>query len=189
MRPAVFLDRDGTINLNVGYLADPTRIEMLPRASEAVRRINDLGFWAILVTNQSAIARGLATEEQVKRVNAEVALRIAREAGARFDGVYYSPWHEAFPHAQYLARKDWRKPAPGMILEGSREFGVDLARSWLVGDGLIDHQAAKAADERIQTVLLPSRYHDGEGHADYYAPTLWDAVSIIASSVESPTQK
>lgn len=183
-RPAVFLDRDGTINRNVGYLADSAGIELLPRAAEAVRRVNELGFWAILVTNQSAIARGLATEEQVRRVNAEVSLQIAREAGARLDGVYYSPYHEAYDHPHFEHVKSWRKPLPGMFLEGAREFDVDLSRSWLVGDGLIDHQAAKAADERITTILLPSRYHDSKGHADYYAPTLWDAVGIIAAAVK-----
>ncbi len=179
-RPAVFLDRDGTINHNVGYIADPGKIQLIPRAAQAVAHLNALGFWVIMVTNQSAIARGLATVEEVERVNSEVALQVAKLSGGHFDGVYYCPYHEDFSHESYQDFCDWRKPAPGMLLQAEKDFWLDMPHSWLIGDGMIDHQAAKAAHPKIKTIVLPSRYHNNEDGPDYYADTLWEAVLIIA---------
>ena len=179
LRAAVFLDRDGTINEQVGYIADFTHMKLLPRAAQAIARINELGYWCIVVTNQSAVARGLATGEQVDRVNAQVALEVAREAGGRIDGFYYCPHHPEEGDGPHTRDCDCRKPSPGMILQAAREFGIDIGSSWFVGDGLVDHQAAKAADPRIRTILLPSSYHEGEGLADFYESDLWLAVRRI----------
>lgn len=181
LRRAVFLDRDGTINRNVGYLADPAGIELLPRAAQAIAILNRLGLLTIMITNQSAIARGLATEAQVQRVCSEVALQVARESGARFDGVYYCPYHEDHPGWQEF--HTWRKPRPGMLLQAAQDFHIDLTRSFLIGDGLIDHQAGKAAHSGITTFLLPSKYHTGESDADHHVESLWHAVEIIAAQL------
>lgn len=178
-RTAVFVDRDGTINTQVGYTNHPSQITLLPGAAEAIALLNSLGFLVIMVTNQSAIARGLATEDQVERCCAEVAMQVARASKGHFDGVYFCPFHPKFPHPEYDAKASWRKPKPGMVLAAAEDFNIDLGTSWMIGDGAIDHEAAKRADSRIRTIVLPSEFHSGDCGADYYAPTLWDAVQIV----------
>jgi D-glycero-D-manno-heptose 1,7-bisphosphate phosphatase len=178
-RRAVFLDRDGTINEQVGYTNDPAQIQLIPGAAESVALLNTLGFLVIMVTNQSAIARGLATEAQVMRCCSEVALQVARASGGHFDGMYYCPYHPKYADPYHDRFANWRKPKPGMVLQAAKDFNIDLASSWMIGDGEIDHSAAKSADSRIRTVVLPSDFHDGDCGADYYAPTLWEAAQVV----------
>jgi D-glycero-D-manno-heptose 1,7-bisphosphate phosphatase len=178
-RRAVFLDRDGTINEQVGYTNDPAQITLIPGAAESVALLNSLGFLVIMVTNQSAIARGLATVAQVERCCAEVAQQVARASGGHFDGIYYCPYHPKFPDPHHDKFADWRKPRPGMVVAAARDFNIDLPASWMIGDGEIDHSAAKAADPGIRTVVLPSDFHEGDCGADFYAPTLWEAAQIV----------
>ncbi|MCC6575102.1 MAG: HAD family hydrolase [Planctomycetes bacterium] len=173
-RRAFFLDRDGTINKQVGYCGDPAKIELLPDAAKAIRRINEMGLLAIVVTNQSAVARGLVTEDQVRRVNAEVALQVARAAGGKLDAFYYCPHHPLEGKAPYRRECDCRKPGGGMLKQAAAEFAIDLSRSFMVGDADIDHEAAKSAHERIITFELPSDY--SMGRADYRAGSLFEAV-------------
>jgi len=180
MRRAVFLDRDGTINKQVGYCGDPGKIELLPGAAEAVRRLNELGLLTIVVTNQSAVARGLITEEQVRRVNAEVALQVARESGGRFDAFYYAPFHPTEgDNPRYTNDSDWRKPGGGMLRQAALDFEIDLALSFLVGDADIDHQAGKDAHADLQTFQVPSDYNTG--CADHQVHSLLDASRLIAT--------
>ncbi|MCA8912879.1 MAG: HAD family hydrolase [Planctomycetes bacterium] len=179
-RRAVFLDRDGTINVQVGYCGDPGKIKLIEGAAHAVRKLNDLGLLTIVVTNQSAVARGLITEEQVRRVNAEVALQVARESGGRFDAFYYAPFH---PHEgddpRYTRDSDWRKPGGGMLRQAAIDFDIDLPRSFLVGDADIDHEAAKDADPAIITFQVPSDYAGDV--ADHEVHSLLDATNRIAA--------
>lgn len=184
-RPAIFLDRDGTINKQVGHVGHPEKIELMPGAANAIARINQMGYWCIVITNQSAVARGLASEDDVRRVNSEVALHVAREAGGRIDGFYYCPHHESEGKGVYTIACNCRKPAPGMILAGAKDFEVLVEHSWMIGDGAIDHEAAKRASPSIRTILLPSEYHDGKGLADYYEHSLSLAVERIAATVRS----
>jgi D-glycero-D-manno-heptose 1,7-bisphosphate phosphatase len=184
MKRAVFLDRDGTINKQVGYCGDPAMIELLPGAAEAVRRFNDLGLLTVVVTNQSAVARGLITEDQVRRVNAEVALQVARASGGRFDAFYYAPFHPTEgddPH--YTNDSDWRKPGGGMLRQAAADFGIDLGRSFLVGDADIDHQAGKDAHAALITLQVPSDYNSGL--ADHQVHDLEHAATIIAGLLQS----
>ncbi|MCA8938245.1 MAG: HAD-IIIA family hydrolase [Planctomycetes bacterium] len=176
---AVFVDRDGTINKQVGYTKDPSQITLLPGAAEAIVRLNARGYLVVMVTNQSAIARGLATEEEVQRVCSEVALQVAQASGGHFDAVYYAPSHPDFPDPRWDVKADWRKPGAGMFRAAAKEFGILLSASWMVGDGAVDHEAAKAAHGGMRTVVLPSEYHDGDIGADYYAETLFEAAQII----------
>lgn len=177
---AIFLDRDGTINRQVGYCGDPSMIELLDGAAEAVRRFNQLGLLAVVVTNQSAVARGLITEEQVRRVNAEVALQVARASGGRIDAFYYSPFHPTEgSDPRYTRDSDWRKPGGGMLRQAAADFGIDLDRSFLVGDADIDHLAGKDAHPRLITFQVPSEY--GSGLADHRAHSLLDASEQIAA--------
>lgn len=177
---AVFLDRDGTINKQVGYCGDPGMIELIPGAARAVRNLNELGVLTIVVTNQSAVARGLITEEQVRRVNAEVALQVARESGGRFDAFYYAPYHPTEgDDPRYTNDSDWRKPGGGMLRQAAKDFGLDLARCFMVGDADIDHNAAKDASPDIVTFQVPSDY--ASGGADFEVHSLLDASTKIAA--------
>lgn len=178
-RRAVFLDRDGTINEQVGYCGEPDRIRLIGGAAEAVRRLNELRLLVIVVTNQSAVARGLISEAQVRRVNAEVALLVARASGGRFDAFYYCPHHPEQGHDERFTRRcECRKPGGGMLKEAARQFGIDLSISFLVGDADIDHRAGKAAHPALRTYQVPSDYNAGEG--DEQAANLLDAAERIA---------
>ncbi len=176
---AVFLDRDGTINKQVGYCGDPAMIELIPGAAEAIRRFNELNLRTVVVTNQSAVARGLITEAQVRRVNAEVAQQVALVAGGRIDAFYYCPYHPTEGNdPKYTRESDWRKPGGGMLRQAASDFGIDLSRSFLVGDADIDHQAGKDAHPALVTFQVPSEY--GSGMADHAVHSLLDAAGQIA---------
>ena len=179
-RRAVFLDRDGTINKQVGYCGDPAMITLLEGAAAAVKAFNEMGLLTIVVTNQSAVARGLITEEQVRRVNAEVALQVARASGGRFDAFYYAPFHPTEgTDPRYTQDSDWRKPHGGMLRQAALDFGLDLERCFLVGDADIDHEAAKDAHPDILTFQVPSDY--GGQVADHQCHSLLDASTRIAA--------
>jgi D-glycero-D-manno-heptose 1,7-bisphosphate phosphatase len=181
----VFLDRDGTLNRQVGYCGDPAQIELIDGAAAAVRRVNELGLLAIVVTNQSAVARGLITEQQVRRVNAEVARQVAVQGGGRLDAFYHAPFHPTEGvEARYRVDSDWRKPGGGMLRQAALDFGIDLGASFLVGDADIDHQAGKDAHPRLTTFQVPSDYNSGL--ADYQARSLLHAVEQIAALLEAP---
>jgi len=178
-RRAVFLDRDGTINKQVGYCGDPKMIELLPGAAQAIRRINEMGLLTIVVTNQSAVARGLITEDQVRRVNAEVALQVARESGGRFDAFYYAPFHPTEGNdPRYRNDSDWRKPGGGMLRQAAIDFVLELRQCFMVGDADIDHEAAKDANKAIITFQVPSEYASGQ--ADHKVHSLSHAAEVIA---------
>jgi D-glycero-D-manno-heptose 1,7-bisphosphate phosphatase len=128
LRPAVFLDRDGTLIVDRHYLSDPEGVELLPGAGEAVARLNAAGFAAVLATNQSGIGRGYFTVAQYEAVHARLVAELAR-FGATLDAAYFADSAEDTddPDAD-------RKPGAGMYLRAAREHGIDLARSWWVGD-------------------------------------------------------
>ena len=131
-RPAVFLDRDGTLLEERDYLADPDQVHFLPGAVAAVQRLRRAGWPVVLVTNQSGIARGLYTLAQYRAVQARVDELLAR-AGAPVDATYYCPHHPDF-----TGPCDCRKPGPGMYQAAERDLGVALERSWYVGDKVSD---------------------------------------------------
>jgi histidinol-phosphate phosphatase family protein len=136
-RSAVFLDRDGTLLPELGYLSSPERVRLLPGAAEALRVLASAGYALVVVTNQSAIGRGVATRDAVDAVHARVEALLGAE-GVRLDGVFVCPHapDEGCP---------CRKPAPGLLLEARDALGLALDRSWLVGDTAKDVQAATAA--------------------------------------------
>jgi D,D-heptose 1,7-bisphosphate phosphatase len=146
-RPAVFFDRDGTVVVDNGYVYRPEDLAFLPGAVEAVKRVNDLGSYAFLVTNQAGVARGLFTEADVIAFNAELQRRL-RAAGAHFDDVRYCPYHPEGTVEAYRRRSDWRKPAPGMLLDLMGHWPVRRDVSWVVGDKASDVAAAAAAGLR-----------------------------------------
>ena len=158
-RRAVFIDRDGTISEEVGYVNHVSRYRVFPFAAEAVRALNDAGWLAVLVTNQAGVARGYFAEEMVGAVHGLLARELER-GGARLDAVYYCPHHPAVGEPPYRQDCDCRKPRPGLIRRASDELSVDLDSSWMVGDRYGDVELARNAGLRSAFVL--SGYGRGE---------------------------
>jgi D-glycero-D-manno-heptose 1,7-bisphosphate phosphatase len=150
-RPAVFLDRDGTIIEDVGFLRDLSQIDLLPWSAPAIRQLNDAGFAVVVVTNQSGIARGYFDESHVRATH-ETLDATLQALGARIDAYYYCPHHPASTDARYGGDCDCRKPAPGLLRRAAADLGIDLSRSWMVGDWWRDVQAGAAAGTR--TILI-----------------------------------
>ncbi len=144
---AVFMDRDGTINEEVNYLSRMEQLKLYPQTAGAIRRINAAGMKAVVVTNQSGIARGYFTEEFVRSVHDRINELLAAE-GARIDGFYVCPHHPVHGIGIYKKDCDCRKPKPGLLLQAAREMDIDLARSYMVGDMLKDVEAGKKAGAR-----------------------------------------
>jgi D,D-heptose 1,7-bisphosphate phosphatase len=145
---AIFIDRDGTINKYVGFLRSKNDFELMEGVAKAVRKINESGYLAIVVTNQPVIARGEMGPEELQDIHNKMETLLGLE-GAYLDGIYYCPHH---PHKGYEGERleykiecECRKPKPGMLLRAAEDFNVDLSQSWMVGDGENDIKAGKAA--------------------------------------------
>jgi len=137
--PAVFLDRDGTMNEEVGYLGSLDKLKLYDNAVEAVRLINDSGMKAVVITNQSGVARGYFDEEFVRTVH-EAIQKILGEQGAMIDAFYYCPHHATEGIGVYRQACSCRKPETGMLIRASEDLDIDLKRSYIVGDTLKDIQ-------------------------------------------------
>jgi D-glycero-D-manno-heptose 1,7-bisphosphate phosphatase len=184
-RPAVFIDRDGTLTEEVGYVNHPSRLRLLPRAGEAICRLNAANVAAVLVTNQAGIARGYFSESVLQAVNESLYAQLAR-AGARLDGLYACLHHPTEGEAPYRARCDCRKPKPGLLLRAAGDLGLDLARCTMVGDKASDLVAARAVG--AGAVLVLTGYGRGEWEyrrerfdvqPDHVATDLLDAVDWV----------
>ena len=157
-RRAIFLDRDGTLSEEVGYVNHVSRYRLLPHALEAIRAINQAGWLAIVVTNQAGIARGYFGEAVLHQVH-DLLRQWTGEAGVRLDAIYYCPHHPREGEPPWRADCDCRKPRPGMLLRAAREHDIDLRRSWMVGDSVIDIEAGAAAG--MPGVLVLTGYGRG----------------------------
>jgi D,D-heptose 1,7-bisphosphate phosphatase len=140
----VFLDKDGTLVENVPYNVDPDRIRLSPGATDGLPMLWEAGFRLVVVSNQSGVARGFFSEEQLTAVQERIYDSVAG-LGVRLDGFYYCPHHPEAEVALYRKECDCRKPHPGLLLRAARELSIDLPGSWLVGDILDDVQAGRAA--------------------------------------------
>jgi len=147
LRRAVFLDRDGTLIHDPGYLADPDGVELLPRVAESLPALSQAGFLLILVTNQSGIARGRYSVATYEAVAARL-MELLAEAGIEFAASYYCPYHPEGVVVPFNVDHPDRKPAAGMWLRAARDLGIDLAASWSIGDGERDIVAGKRAGTR-----------------------------------------
>lgn len=148
----VFLDRDGTVTEEVGYVNHVSRLRLLPGAAEGIRLLNDAGVPVLLATNQAGVARGYFDEPLLKVVLARLEELLLAE-GARLDALYYCPHHPTAGVPPWRAPCDCRKPKPGMLLRGAKEFGLDLSKSWVVGDKISDTGFARNAGARSAMVL------------------------------------
>ena len=170
-KPAIFLDRDGTLNEGVGYVSHPSRFTLFPWTVEAIRAIRDEGFLAVMITNQSGIGRGYFSEEMLRGVHGDFQ-RLLEAAGTALDGIYYCP-HRPDEGCEC------RKPKPGMLLRASKELGCDLSRSWMVGDNESDLKTAWSVGARAALV----RTGDGEGNLGYQARSWLRQPDLVAANL------
>jgi len=147
MRRAVFLDRDGTLLEEGNYVSDIRNIIFFPYTVDAVRLLNQAGFAVVVITNQSGIARGIVQESFVAEAHAFIDKKLA-DGGARIDGYYYCPHHPEGSIAEFTRECECRKPKPGQLRQAAADLGLDLQRSFVVGDRWSDVDVAEAAGGR-----------------------------------------
>jgi D-glycero-D-manno-heptose 1,7-bisphosphate phosphatase len=181
-RPAVFVDRDGCLIEEMGYLNHVSRVRLLPRSAEAVGRLNRARVPVVMVTNQTGIARGYFDEAVLRAVNAE-AERQLWAAGARLDGVYVCTHHPRDGEPPYRAVCECRKPRPGLLVRAAQDLGLNLQRWVMVGDKPSDVEAGQAAGAAGVLVLtaygrgeLEHQRHRWRNEPDHVAGDLLDAV-------------
>ncbi len=175
---AIFIDRDGTINEEVNYLDHPDQLRILPRCAAAIKKINQHDIKTIVITNQSGIARGYFTEKRLQEIHDRLKGLLAHE-GAHLDGIYYCPHHPD-------DGCDCRKPASGMLKAAADEHGIELERSFVIGDQLSDIGLAHQVGAKGVLVLTGYGRAECELHKDkwpkppdYIAKDLYDAVEWI----------
>jgi D-glycero-D-manno-heptose 1,7-bisphosphate phosphatase len=174
---AVFIDRDNTLIASDGYLADPQAVRLLPYAAEAVARLRAGGYYVVIATNQSGVARGLITEEQLAAVHQRMQ-DLLQAAGTGVDAIYFCPFLDSDEAVveKYRRDSDLRKPRPGMLLQAARDLDLDLGQCWMIGDAPRDIEAGRAAGCR--TIRI--------GHVDgtsleLSAPDLRAAADLVLS--------
>jgi len=178
MQAAVFLDRDGTLIEDTGYVGRIDAVRFLPGVGRAVKALNERGFRVVVVTNQAGVARGYFTEQDVIDVNDHIQKHMEEES-AKIDRFYYCPHHVDGVVAEYKRDCRDRKPEPGMLERASRDMEIDLRESWVIGDKETDAEAGRRAGCR--TVLLTGDTLTGRAGngTDYYASSLPEAVELV----------
>lgn len=190
MRRAVFIDRDGTISEEVGYINHASRFRLFPYAAAAIRHLNENGWLAIVTTNQAGVARGYFAEEMIHDVHERMRTGLEGE-GARLDAIYYCAHHPSVGRPPYRTECDCRKPKPGLIARAAADFDIDLAASWVVGDRYSDIELARNAG--VKSMFVMSGYGRGEWEhqragwtrqPDQVAEDLLAAVRFIVKQAE-----
>jgi D-glycero-D-manno-heptose 1,7-bisphosphate phosphatase len=159
-RPAVFFDRDGTLTREIDWVRSASDLALFDGAADAVARVNRAGFAAVVVTNQSAVARGFITEIELERVHDELRMRLAAHA-AHLDGIYACPHHPTEGEPPYRRECDCRKPKSGLLARAAHELGLDLEKSWVVGDA--ERDLAAGAELGIPGILVAT----GKGRSEH----------------------
>lgn len=155
--PALFLDRDGTINHDPGYIKDPNSVRLIDGVAESLRKLKEhFGFKIIVVSNQAGVSKGLMTTEDVEAVNNRI-LELLKEQGVIIDAIYYCPYHPDFDPPE---KTICRKPSPFMILQAAEEHNIDLSKSFMIGDRASDVEAGINAN--VRTILLRTTMSDDE---------------------------
>lgn len=184
---AVFLDRDGTVNVEKNYIDDPKDLKLYEGVSDAIKCLNKKGIRVIVVTNQSGVARGYFTEERVLEINEYLKELLAND-GASLDGIYYCPHHPEFDQTC-----DCRKPKPGLLIRAADDFQIDLQSSYIIGDKLSDLELAGST--RAKGVLVLTGYgletrrnlETGSVTPHFIAKGLKEAVKWIIKDINSAT--
>jgi D,D-heptose 1,7-bisphosphate phosphatase len=180
-RPAIFLDRDGTIIHQVELLYKPSQLKLFSAAVRAIKAFNMMGYLVIIVTNQPVIARGMIGPKEVDHIHAVLIDRLGKR-GAKVDAVYYCPHHPFANVKKYRMTCKCRKPAPGMILQAAKERGIDLKKSFFIGDSTQDVLAGNRA--KVKMILVKTG-HGGkdpwqhEGRPDFIVSDLARASAIV----------
>jgi D-glycero-D-manno-heptose 1,7-bisphosphate phosphatase len=182
----IFLDRDGTINEEVDFLTSPKDLKIIPKSAEAIKEANKLGLRVIVATNQSGIARGLLSEKQLGDIHNELLRKLA-EHGAYIDKFYYCPHHPEIGEGKYRKDCECRKPGIGMLQRAAKDFGLDLSKSFVIGDKKIDIETGNNAGSI--PILVLTGYGKQELEIcrtnklkiSYVAENIFDAVQYIKS--------
>ncbi len=185
---AVFLDRDGTINEEVEFLRTPDQLRLIPGAGAAIRTLNERGIPVCVISNQSGVARGFLTESDLVPIHARLERELSKDS-ARLDRIYYCPHHPTEGRPPYDVACPCRKPATGMLEQGARELDIDLTRSFVVGDRIVDVQAGKAVG--ATTILVMTGYGQNaleECRRDSVvpecvAPSIGEAIQFITGAM------
>jgi len=179
VKPGVFLDRDGTINRDPGYVSSPDDLDFFPGAVEAVRILNELGRPVAVITNQAGVAHGLHSEVDVHAFNEEMNRQLILE-GAHIDRFYHCPHHPEGVVERYRRNCECRKPGSALYRRASADLGIDIGRSWVIGDKETD--LAPALDMGATGVLICDRAAKDEPSGDVHflrAPSLLEAVHLL----------
>ncbi len=182
---AIFMDRDGTITEEMGYLKDPQKLRLIPRSAGAIKLLNERRIPVIVVSNQSGVARGYFTEETVKKTNRKFK-GLLKEKVAYLDGIYYCPHHPEFGPPRYKKNCNCRKPKPGMLEKAARRFNLDLKKSYVIGDKVEDIELARNVGAK--GILVLTGYGERSKKkvkSDYVAKNLYQAAEWILKEVDS----
>jgi D-glycero-D-manno-heptose 1,7-bisphosphate phosphatase len=191
-RIAAFLDRDGTLNEEVNFVRTPEQLELLPGAADSVHALNKRGIIVCIISNQSGVARGFFSEQDLVPVHQKLEGELGR-SGARIDRIYYCPHHPTEGKPPYNVACTCRKPGIGMLRQAAQEFGLDLQRSFVVGDRIVDIQAGHAAGATSILVMTGYGPHaleecrDQGVTPDFVATDIAEAASIIMKKTNGET--
>lgn len=159
MNRAIFIDRDGTISEEVGYINHLSRFRLFPYSAAALNQLHKNGYLAIVITNQAGVARGYFSEAMVQEIHQQMKKEL-ETSGARLDAIYYCAHHPSVGEPPYQLDCDCRKPKPGLLLRAAQDYNIDLANSWMVGDRYSDIELA--ANAGVKSALVLSGYGRGE---------------------------
>jgi len=178
-KPAAFIDRDGTINEQMGYINHLSRFKIIPGVPEAIRLLNDLGFLVIVLTNQSGIARGYYSIDLVRQIHDLLRKTLKKEVNATIDEILFCPHHPQGTVSEYTMECECRKPKTGLIKQACMDFEIDLTQSFVIGDMASDMELANQAG--VKGIMVETGY--GLGEIDFILPKKKLEITFIAENL------